>query len=102
MYKLHTYIVCMYVIIYYHTQENFGRGEFGKLIVSHSPKFSLPRFADTWKPYMAYALTVAYSPNFSLPIDFTYMVRQNFPLPNISCVRYMTYMYIYVNGMSTS
>ena len=40
-----------------------------------------------------YALTVAYSPNFSSPIAFTCMVHQNFLLskfflPNISCVRY--------------
>ena len=39
------------------------------------------------KMYLAYALTVAYSPNFSSPIAFTCMVRQNFPLPNISSVR---------------
>ena len=29
--------------------------------------------------YLAYALTVAYLPNFSSPIAFTYMVHQNFP-----------------------
>ena len=40
------------------------------------------------KMYLAYALTVAYSPNFSSPIAFTCMVRQNFPLPNISHVQY--------------
>ena len=31
-------------------------------------------------------------PNFSLPIAFTYMVRQNFPLPNISHVWYCTFL----------
>ena len=38
--------------------------------------------------YLAYALSVAYSPNFSLPIAFTCMVRQTFPIPNISHVPY--------------
>ena len=33
-------------------------------IVSCSPKFSSPIFTDTPKMYLAYALTVAYSPNF--------------------------------------
>ena len=37
---------------------------------------------------MAYALTVAYLPNFSSPIAFTCMVHQNFPPPNISRVWY--------------
>ena len=36
--------------------------------------------------YLAHALTVAYSPNFSSPIAFTCMVCQNFPPPNISHV----------------
>ena len=44
-------------------------------------------FTDTWKTYMAYALTVAYSPYFSSPIAFACMVHQNFPPPNISRVR---------------
>ena len=35
--------------------------------------------------YLVYALTVAYSPNFSLPIA---LVHQNFPPPNISHVQY--------------
>ena len=42
--------------------------------------------------YLAYALTEAYSPNFSSPIPFTSTVCQNLPKfspPNISCVRYM-------------
>ena len=34
-------------------------------------------------------MTVTYSSNFSLPIAFTYMVHQNFPLSNISCLRYL-------------
>ena len=37
-------------------------------IMSYSPKFSLPIFTDTPKTYLGYALTVAYLPNFSLPI----------------------------------
>ena len=37
---------------------------------------------------LAYALTIAYSPNFSLPIAFTFMISQNFPPPNISHVQY--------------
>ena len=43
---------------------------------------------DTWKAYMAYTLTVAYLPNFSLPIAFTCMVHQTFSLPKISRVQY--------------
>ena len=47
-------------------------------------KISSRIFTDTLKMY---ALTVAYLPNFSSPIAFTCMVRQNFSLPNISRVR---------------
>ena len=45
--------------------------------------------------YLAYALTVDYLPNFSLPIAFTCMVRHNFPLPNISHVRYYIIIAMY-------
>ena len=38
--------------------------------------------------YLAHALTVAYSPKFSLPIAFTYMVHQTFPLPKFSHAQY--------------
>ena len=55
-------------------------------IMSYSPKLSSPIFTDTPKMYLAYALTVAYSPNFSLPIAFTCTVRQTFPLPYITHV----------------
>ena len=34
---------------------------------------------------LAYTLTVAYSPNFSLPIAFAYMVCQNFPVYSNVC-----------------
>ena len=57
-----------------------------------SPKFFSPIFTDTPKMYMAYALTVAYSPNFSSPIAFTCMVHQNFPPSNISRVLYNSFM----------
>ena len=59
-------------------------------IMSYSLKFSLPIFTDTSKMYLTYALTVAYLPNFSSPIAliFACTVRQNFPSPNISHVRY--------------
>ena len=40
------------------------------------------------KNVLTYALTVAYSPNFSLPIAFACTVRQNFLPPNISHVWY--------------
>ena len=56
-------------------------------LASYSPIFSSPLFTDTPKMYLTYALTVAYSPNFSLPIAFTCMVRRNFPPPIFSCVR---------------
>ena len=42
-------------------------GEFGNR--EYSPKFSSLIFTDTLKMYLAYALIVAYSPNFCLPID---------------------------------
>ena len=48
----------------------------------NSSKFSSAIFTDTPKTFLEYALTVDYSPNFSLPIAFTCMVRQNFPPPN--------------------
>ena len=50
----------------------FGRGKHWRIwqIVSHLPKFSLPIFTGTQKTYIAYALTVAYSLNFSSPITF--------------------------------
>ena len=57
--------------------------------MSHLPKFSPPIFTDSPKLYLTYALTVAYLPNFSLPIAFTCTVCQNFPLPNISRVWYL-------------
>ena len=68
----------------YHTWENFVREKmanhelFAKIFLTNII------FTDTRKTYTAYALTVAYLPNFSSPIAFTCMVRQNFPLPNIS------------------
>ena len=42
-------------------------------------RISSPIFTDTLKLYLACALTVAYSPNFSSPITFTCTVSQNFP-----------------------
>ena len=58
-------------------------------------KFSSPIFADKPKDtlkmhFIYYALTIAYLPNFSLPIAFTCTVRQNFPPPNISCVQFIS------------
>ena len=47
-------------------------------------KVFLAIFTNTLKMYIPYALTVAYLPNFSSPIAFTYKVHQNFPLPYIS------------------
>ena len=60
----------------------FWWGKFGKFggIASYSPKISSPIFIDTLKMYLAYALTLTYSPNFSSPIAFTDMVRQKFPV----------------------
>ena len=45
---------------------------------NHEP-FAKIFLADTWKIYMANVLTVAFLPNFSLPIVFTCVVCQNFP-----------------------
>ena len=39
-------------------------GGFGESCVSYSPKFSSPISTDKLKMYLAYALNVAYSPNF--------------------------------------
>ena len=49
-------------------------------IMSYPPQFSSPIFTDTPKMYLAYELTVAYSPNFPcqqafLPVWFA----KNFP-----------------------
>ena len=43
------------------------------------PKFSSPIFKDTLKMYLAYKLTVAYSPNLPLPKAFTCVAYQNYP-----------------------
>ena len=50
----------------YCTQENLGRE---KLV--NRELFAMSIFTDAPKMYLAYALTVAYSPNFSSPIPFT-------------------------------
>ena len=55
-------------------------------IVSYSPNFFLPIFTCTPKMHSTHTLTIAYLPNFSLSIAFTFNVDQNFPLPNISCI----------------
>ena len=72
-------------------RENFGRGKGWRIwrIMSHLPKFSLPIFTDTLKRYLAYAITVTYSPIFSSPIPLTCMIHQNFPLPKFSRVQYL-------------
>ena len=82
----HTYVS-------YCTWENFGRE---KLVnsVNHElfTKIFLPNIH--WKcSYLACALIVAYSPNFSLPIAFTFIVRQIFPLPKFSSVRHTLAMW---------
>ena len=48
---------------------------------------------DARNTYIAYALTEAYLPNFSLPIAFTYMIRQSFLPQNISHVQYPAILY---------
>ena len=48
-------------------------------------KISLPLFTDIPKMYLAYALTVTYSPMFSLPIPLTCM----YGLPKFSHVQYL-------------
>ena len=71
----------------YRTREIFDGGKLVKL-ANHEylPKFSLPIFTDIPTVYLAYALTVAYLPNFILANSFTCTVYQNFPPPNISRV----------------
>ena len=85
---------CKHIVRYnvseYCTWENFGGEKISEIwqIMSYFPKFSLPIFTYTVKMYLAYALTLASSPKFSLPIAFTCMVRQNFPPPKLSSVRH--------------
>ena len=69
---------------------NFGR-EKNWRIMSCSPIFT-----NTPKMYLAYAVTVAYSPNFSSPNAFTCMVRQNFFLPKISRVQYLSLLFCFI------
>ena len=64
-------------------------------IMSYLPKYSSQVFRYTPKMYLAYALSVAYLPNFSLPIAFSCMVQQNFLLPNIFHVQYWPNTMIY-------
>ena len=83
-------LVMNFTLIMYRTQEIFGRRKIGKF----EPKFSSPIFIDTPKMYLSYAVTVAYSPNFSLSIAFTCTVHQIFLPPNISrvwCIALFTY-----------
>ena len=61
-------------VIYYCTWENFGRRKHWR-IVSNLPKF----LTDTLKMYLAYTLTVAYSPNFSSPIILPLWFTKIFP-----------------------
>ena len=71
------YMVC--------TWEIFGEGK-NWWIMSYLPKFSSSIFTDTLKMYLAYALTVAYLPKFSLPIAFTCTVCQKiFPAKHFLC-----------------
>ena len=49
--------------LYYLTQEIFGGGKLTKLA-----NCDLPIFTDNMKMYLAYALTVVYLPQLSLPI----------------------------------
>ena len=59
-----------------------NRELFAKIFLTNTHRYT--------KMYLAYALTVAYSPNFSLPIAFTYMVCQNLPpSPKFFLVRYV-------------
>ena len=68
----------------YCTRENFsGRKLANRELFTKIFLASIHRHTEM---YLAYALTVAYSPNFSSPIAFTCMVHKNFPLPNISLV----------------
>ena len=77
---------CKHIVRYnvseYCMWENFGGEKISEIcqIMSYLPKFSLPIFTYTVKMYLAYALTLASSPKFSLPTAFPCMVRQNFPV----------------------
>ena len=71
----------------YCTRENFGMGKIGKFgesWASYMPKFSLPIVTDTPEMYLGLSLFS----NFSFPIAFTCIIRQNFLSSKISCVQY--------------
>ena len=70
--------------------EIFCSGKKVANLANHEP-FTKIYFANIHRytvMYMAYALTVVDLPNFSLPIAFTCMVRQMFPLSNTFRVQY--------------
>ena len=75
------YVACIAICyVMYRVWENFGRGKLANLM-NHEPfaKISSPIFTVTWKTYMAYTLTFACLPKFSLPIAFTLWFTKSLP-----------------------
>ena len=63
----------------YHTWKNLVEKKLVNL--TNRELFALIFLTNIHKMYLAYALTAAYLPKFSLPIAFTGMVHQIFPPP---------------------
>ena len=84
------YVIYNLIAITVHGKISVGEkiGKFGESRAIHQ-NFPCQYSQIHGKHIMAYALTVAYLPNFSSPIAFTCMVHQNFTPPNISHVRYL-------------
>ena len=70
----------------YSTWENFGGGKFLRIwrTVGNSPKFSPPIFINA----RVFNKLPTDSPNFSSPKTSEPLIRQNFPPPKLSHVRY--------------
>ena len=71
----------------YRTWENFGWGKFWRIwrMVGNSPKFSPPIFINA----RIFNILTTDSPNFSSPKTLEPLIRQNFPPPKFSHVRYI-------------
>ena len=78
--KFNCYVFLLHYLIIFCTQRYLAGGNWQiRRIVGYSRKFSLPIFTDRLKMYLAYALTVVYSPNFSSPTAFTIWFAKIFP-----------------------
>ena len=82
----------------YRTWENFGGGKFWRIwrTVGNSPKFSPPIFINA----RVFNKLPTNSPNFSSPKTSEPLIRQNFPPPKFSYIRYLTLVLTVINMLS--